>query len=675
MERDDLSSILDHIDCGSTTHDEWLDVGMALKHEGYPVAVWDMWSATDSARYKTGECDRRWRSFNGNSNPVTGGTIVSMAYERGWRPKRIQDDSDGYELAWDAVIGKNVKVFDERTVEKLMLSEPENWDPVKDISEYLRILFQADENVGYVTKSWQDNTGKYLPTQGHFDRTAGQLLEELSICDGDICGVFGDYNDECGAWIRFNPVDGKGVKNDNITNYRWALVESDNMELSKQNALIRKLQLPVATLTHSGGKSLHAIVNIDASSKEEYDERVQFLYNICESHGMTIDRQNKNPSRLSRMPGVTRNGNKQYLIDTRIGKKNWIEWREYIDSVSDGMPDIENLADMVENPVELSPVLIEGTLRKGHKMMIAGASKAGKSFLLMQLCLAISNGSEWIGLKCAQGKVLYINMEIDPASCRQRFEKIATEKKYDKSTFNNIDIWNLRGKTESLDKMVPPLVRRAKDNGYAAIILDPIYKVQNGDENSAGDIGKFCNQLDKICSETGASVIYCHHHSKGDQADKRASDRASGSGVFARDADALLDLIELDATEVELTTEHYLNGSSAWRVESTLREFKPLETINLFFKYPIHATDGENLLEDVGVYRAGKTKAERAEESRKKMQSNVDRMKTGYEVLDRGNGVHVLDMAEYMGCSDKSIRRYIKSTPEFMVNDGMIKLV
>ncbi|NEW06366.1 hypothetical protein GK047_10115 [Paenibacillus sp. SYP-B3998] len=56
-------------------------------------------------------------------------------------------------------------------------------------------------------------------------------------------------------------------------------------------------------------------------------------------------------------------------------------------------------------------------------------------------------------------------------------------------------------------------------------------------------------RFDKIATELGASVIYCHHHSKGSQGGKKSMDRASGSGVFARDPDALIDLVELDVTE------------------------------------------------------------------------------------------------------------------------------
>ena len=68
-----------------------------------------------------------------------------------------------------------------------------------------------------------------------------------------------------------------------------------------------------------------------------------------------------------------------------------------------------------------------------------------------------------------------------------------------------------------------------------AVIIDPIYKVITGDENSADQMAHFCNQFDKICTELGCAVIYCHHHSKGNQGFKKSMDRASGSGVFARD--------------------------------------------------------------------------------------------------------------------------------------------
>ena len=68
------------------------------------------------------------------------------------------------------------------------------------------------------------------------------------------------------------------------------------------------------------------------------------------------------------------------------------------DSKTDELPDIVNLSESLKNPPALPAVLIEGILRCGHKMLISGASKTGKSFLLMELCIAIAEGLSWLGL-------------------------------------------------------------------------------------------------------------------------------------------------------------------------------------------------------------------------------------------------------------------------------------
>lgn len=229
--------------------------------------------------------------------------------------------------------------------------------------------------------------------KGCCDRTAGELIKRLGECNGDIGAVFGDYKEEAGAWIRFNPLDGKGVKNENVTDYRYALVESDSMPIEQQNAVMRELELPIAVLVYSGGKSVHAIVKIDAPNYDEYRRRVDFLYKVCKESGLDIDKQNRNPSRLSRMPGVMRNGKKQFIIDKNIGKESFSEWKDYIESINDDLPDPESLSAEWDNLPELAPPLIDGVLRQGHKMLIAGPSKAGKSYALIEMCVAIAEGS------------------------------------------------------------------------------------------------------------------------------------------------------------------------------------------------------------------------------------------------------------------------------------------
>lgn len=727
----DLKEILEYIDPSDCNYQEWVNVGMALKHEGYTAADWDTWSARDGGRYHAGECFKKWSTFVGAGTPVTGGTIVQMAKERGWTPALSSDP--GYSLDWDSVIQQDdVVIVDKGWVEGREIKEPLIWDPVKDLITYLETLFESDENVGYVTRSFERD-GKFLPTKGCWDRTAGQLIDALLKCKGDIGAVLGDYNPEVGAWIRFNPLDGKGVKNDNVTDYRFALVESDSTDLEKQNAIIHELELPVACLVFSGKKSVHAIVRVDAANYDEYRKRVDYLYTVCKKNGLEIDQQNKNPSRLSRMPGVIRAGRKQFLMETNIGKSNWDEWREWIEAVNDDLPDPEPLESVWDNMPALSAPLIDGVLRQGHKMLLAGPSKAGKSFSLIELCIAIAEGSSWFGWPCTQGRVLYVNLELDRASCLHRFKDVYQALKIPAGHLQNIDIWNLRGRSVPMDKLAPKLIRRAAKKDYIAIVIDPIYKVITGDENSADQMANFCNQFDKVCTELGVAVIYCHHHSKGSQGSKRSMDRASGSGVFARDPDALLDLIELDLPESLqkqqddqmvcqvcknylqragqlykmsqddqcsasrmtqtcretfddreyqrlcddiLTARTAMQGRTAWRIEGTLREFPKFPPVNLWFDYPVHHVDNIGVLADVepdGEVPAWKKAQEKRKPPGEKKAERKAAIETAYSACTIDGDVTVEALAEYMGTSEKTVRRKLKEHDSFVIENGVVK--
>ena len=85
-----LLELLKYINPSDCDYQEWVNVGMALKHEEYTVFDWDQWSMADP-RYRTGECAKKWETFNGSGSPVTAGTIVQMAKDHGWQPptKRV----------------------------------------------------------------------------------------------------------------------------------------------------------------------------------------------------------------------------------------------------------------------------------------------------------------------------------------------------------------------------------------------------------------------------------------------------------------------------------------------------------------------------------------------------------------------------------------------------------
>lgn len=734
---ENIKDVLSFINPAMLSYQEWVNVGMALKDEGFSCDIWDEWSRNDS-RYNPGECERKWKTFNGAAGAnVTFGTVMQMAFDGGFRSEK-----ESRELDWDDEIGgrDDYVIVDRNWLESEEIHPPKKFEPVKELTTYIETLFDSTDNVGFVTETWEKD-GKFMPTKGTYSRTAGELIHELNKCGGDIGAVIGDYNPEAGAWIRFNPLDGKGVKNDNVTDFRYALVESDVMEIDKQNAIIRELELPVAVLVHSGGKSLHAIVRIDAADYAEYRKRVEFLYMICKKNGLEIDSQNRNPSRLSRMPGVERKGYKQFIVDTNIGKSSFNEWKEWIEGMNDDLPDTESLSEQWTNLPPLAPPLIDGVLRQGHKMLIAGPSKAGKSYALIELCVSIAEGVQWLGFSCAKGKILYVNLELDRASCLHRFKDVYNALRIPPKNLDSIDIWNLRGRSVPMDTLAPKLIRRAIKKNYIAIVIDPIYKVITGDENSADQMAHFCNQFDKVCTELGCAVIYCHHHSKGTQGGKKSMDRASGSGVFARDPDALLDLIELEVTDALKTQQEdnaacdicikYLNrfkkdtwhddlsrddlcsiktmkeyckenlpqqtyanivkeieeisnkvqSRTAWRIEGTLREFPKFPPLNLWFDYPVHRNDESGVLADIEAedgYNSKRSPYKKNFSGKKSKKQRKDERKealeTAYEACSIDCEVTVGDLAEYMGKSDDTVRRHLKEFDVFEIKDGKVRL-
>ena len=187
-------------------------------------------------------------------------------------------------------------------------------------------------------------------------------------------------------------------------------------------------------------------------------------------------------------------------------------------------------------------------------------------------------------------------------------------------------------------------------------------------------MGAFCNQFDKICTETGCSTIYCHHHSKGAQGMKKAMDRASGSGVFARDPDAQLDMIQLELSD-ELKNNVADTGATAWRMESSLREFANIAPVNFWFEYPIHRLDTTGELARLGaegspIANLTKSGNYSTPESRRTAIDNA------YDALSIDENVQITinDIAEYLDISARTVKRHLAELKDsYNCTNGVVK--
>jgi hypothetical protein len=242
------------------------------------------------------------------------------------------------------------------------------------------------------------------------------------------------------------------------------------------------------------------------------------------------------------------------------------------------LPAVVDAADFVQVRIETPPELVAGILHKGGKLVLGGASKSNKTWTLIDLGLSVSTGEPWLSLKTSKARVLLVNFELPPFAMQARLKAVAKAKGIALAP-GLIDLWNLRGYAASFTELFPRIIQRAKDRGYGLIILDPIYKLYGtAKENSADEMAALMNAIDGLAAATGAAVAFAAHYSKGNQAGKEAIDRISGSGVFARDPDSILNF-----------TRH--EEANAFTLELTLRNFKPVAPFCVRWTFPLMRRD------------------------------------------------------------------------------------
>lgn len=247
--------------------------------------------------------------------------------------------------------------------------------------------------------------------------------------------------------------------------------------------------------------------------------------------------------------------------------------------------------DFSKKIIQSKPVLIDGLLKQGSKMVLGGSSKSFKTWTLLNMGLSVAYDVPFWGHEVKQGRVLYVDLELDEEDLQYRKDRIMRAMGIPESQPGKFDVLPLRRKLNQWRKqnrkgdiLIDPfeeIVRMVEISGneYSLIILDPLYKfLGSRNENDAGDMGDLFADIECLADDTGAAVAIGVHFSKGNQAGKEAMDRISGSGVFARDPDSVL-----------VMTKHEQDG--CFSVEASLRKFKPLPAFSVRWEEPLMVRD------------------------------------------------------------------------------------
>jgi hypothetical protein len=199
--------------------------------------------------------------------------------------------------------------------------------------------------------------------------------------------------------------------------------------------------------------------------------------------------------------------------------------------------------------------IVKGVLPQAELVVLYGESGSGKTFMALDLVMAIVTGSPWRGRKTKQGRCVYIAAE-GAGGFRNRIQAYVADKQLDASTLDMGVIHaapNFLLKEDALDV--------ARSIGKCAVIVVDTWAqtTPGGNENSGEDMGKALAHCKGLHRATGAVVILVHH------AGKDATKGARGWSGLRAAADAELEVVRSgDARAMRLSKQKDGEDNTVW---------------------------------------------------------------------------------------------------------------
>ncbi len=177
-----------------------------------------------------------------------------------------------------------------------------------------------------------------------------------------------------------------------------------------------------------------------------------------------------------------------------------------------------------EYATDLAPeAIVAGLLFACSTTLLAGASKAGKSWLVFQLLASAAAGLPFLSLGTRAAVVLLCSLELSAGMIRERMRALARDVGIDAPkigerfyvlapTADYVPMLNLATETG-----IAHLRGLIADTGAELVVLDTLYRFIPGcDPNDNGEMGAVFGSLNALAQESGAAILVIDHMAKGE---------------------------------------------------------------------------------------------------------------------------------------------------------------
>lgn len=254
------------------------------------------------------------------------------------------------------------------------------------------------------------------------------------------------------------------------------------------------------------------------------------------------------------------------------------------DAASDGQQDAPpfiSVGELVDGFPTLRKPIIHGLLRQGETMNVIAPPKAHKSWLIIDMAIAIATGRPWLDrFPTEAGEVLILDNELHKETSAYRIPRVAEAAGISmREIRDRISIGNLRGHLKDYISL-GPLFRSIEPGRFKAIILDAHYRFMpaGSDENDNAAMAGIYNIIDRYADALGCCFILIHHASKGNQSTKSVTDIGAGAGSQSRAVDAHLVLRQHEQPHLVV-------------LDAAVRSWAPIDPVCLRWDFPLWYVD------------------------------------------------------------------------------------
>lgn len=146
---------------------------------------------------------------------------------------------------------------------------------------------------------------------------------------------------------------------------------------------------------------------------------------------------------------------------------------------------------------------------------ISGPGGCGKTWMLLDLAIAVATGTKWLGqIECQQGSVLYIDEESSERLLTERLAKMATGRSLDTSGGLPIEFAVQQGVLFDNEVVFAILVSAIEELKPSLIIVDSLVRVHRADENSSVAMAAVFSKVKELVRDSNRTVVIADHQRK-----------------------------------------------------------------------------------------------------------------------------------------------------------------